>query len=320
MEHEFFQAANEHEGLRLDIFLAAQIEDASRSFIQKAIKDGCVCVNGKSCARASRKMAVGDRVEVDLPPAPEIVLEPEDIPLEILHEDEDVVVVNKPSGMVVHPAPGNYTGTLVSAILHHCPDFQRPGDSHLRPGVVHRLDKDTSGVMVVAKTVRAFNALARQAREHSFDRRYLALAQGEFRENRGKIDAAVGRSMVDRKRMTVTAHKSREAVTHFDVLERFGAASLLALTLETGRTHQIRVHLRFTGHPVLGDPVYGPADFGAWKVSDDLRDALNALHGQALHAERLGFVHPGTGESLTFTAPPPSDFQAALAAFRLGST
>lgn len=320
---ETLTVSDEEAGLRLDQYLAGAVEDASRSFLKKAIKDERVRIAGTAITKPSRPMAAGDCVEVTLPPPPPSELTPENIPLDILHEDADVLVVNKPSGMVVHPAPGHYTGTLVHAVLYHCPDFQRPTGGIAgyaadpgRPGIVHRLDRDTSGVMVVAKTQRAFDSLAKQAREHTFDRRYLALVRGEFPEDRGVIDAAIGRSLVDRSRMAVTGVQGRDAVTHFEVLERFGVASLVACQLETGRTHQIRVHLRYAGRPVLGDPVYGVTDFGSWKVSPEARAALEGLTGQALHAERLGFVHPATGETVTFTALPPPDFQRAVEALR----
>jgi 23S rRNA pseudouridine1911/1915/1917 synthase len=306
----------EHERLRLDVYLAEVIEDATRSFVKKVIKDGRVTVNAAVCARPARLMHPRERVTVSLPSQPEVPPSPEDIPLEILYQDQDLVVVNKPSGLIVHPAPGHPTGTLVNAILHHCPDFMRPGMDPVRPGIVHRLDKYTSGVLVVAKSQRGFNSLAAQAREHRFDRRYLALVRGEFQENRGRINASVGRSLTDRKRMSVTGVGGREAITNFEVIEEFGVASLIALRLETGRTHQIRVHLRFAGRPVLGDPVYGVTDFASWPVPPDVRAALEALQGQALHAERLGFEHPATGEPMAFTAPPPEDFNAVLQALR----
>jgi 23S rRNA pseudouridine1911/1915/1917 synthase len=261
-------------------------------------------------------MNAGDRVDVELPPPPSTHLEPEAIPLEILFEDADVLVVNKPSGLVVHPAPGHAAGTLVNAVLHHCKDFQRPGEDALRPGIVHRLDQFTSGVMVVAKSVQAFASLSEQARDHTFDRRYLALVRGEFKDLAGRISASIGRSTHDRHRMTVTGLNSRDAVTRFEVLEKFGVASLVGLVLETGRTHQIRVHLRFAGHPVLGDPVYGITEFADWKISPELRRALDGLNGQALHAELLGFEHPATGKRVQFSAPPPGDFAAALEALR----
>jgi len=308
--------AEECDRLRLDVFLADAIEDASRAFIQKVVKARRVRVNGKVCARPARLVTSGDAVAVDLPPPRDTRILPENIPIDILHEDDDVIVVNKPSGMVVHPAPGHRSGTLVNAVLFHCPDFRRPGDDPLRPGIVHRLDRYTSGVMVVAKTESAFSSLSAQAREHRFGRRYLALVAGEFKEDRGTIDAPVGRSIADRTRMTVTGLAGRDAVTHYEVLERFGIASLVALELDTGRTHQVRVHLRFAGRRVLGDPVYGVVDYAKWRVPRSVRAALSDLEGQALHAERLGFEHPGTGKWMTFSAPPPGDFQAALEALR----
>jgi 23S rRNA pseudouridine1911/1915/1917 synthase len=312
--HEIVEEGSQ--GLRLDVFLTECVEDASRAFIQRAIKSNLVTVNNRVCTRPSRTVALGDEIHIEVPPQPSTELTPEDIPLDILHEDADVLVVNKPSGLVVHPAPGHSGGTLVNAVLFHCPDFQRPGEDAARPGIVHRLDRDTSGVMVVAKSPRAFLSLGRQAREHAFERRYLALAQGEFPQDRGRINAAVGRSMTDRKRMSVTAARSRDAITNFEVLERFGAACLVTLRLETGRTHQIRVHLRFAGHPVLGDPVYGVVDFQSWTVSEATRTVLRNLQGQALHAELLGFAHPADGTVMRFVAPLPADFQAALDALR----
>ena len=306
------------QGLRLDVYLAGEIEDASRSFLKKVIKDGGVSINGSPCRRPSRAMALGEAVRAEMPPPPSTDAAPEDIPLEILYQDADVVVVNKPAGLVVHPAPGHYTGTLVNAVLFHCPDFKRPGGEADRPGIVHRLDQYTSGVLVVAKSPRAFTHLSQQAREHTFDRRYLALVSGEFKEERGRIDAPMGRSTADPTRMTITGLQGRDAVTHFEVLERFGCASLVGLQLETGRTHQVRVHLRYAGRPVLGDTVYGVSDFSKWPVRAEAKEILRQLEGQALHAERLGFTHPATGERLSFSAPLPPDFQNALDVLREG--
>ncbi|HOZ49957.1 MAG TPA: RluA family pseudouridine synthase [Candidatus Hydrogenedentes bacterium] len=317
MDTDFEQiVGEEHERFRLDVFLAEVVEDATRSFLKTLIKDGRVTINGRVCTRPSRTVAVGDRIVASLPPAPETAPSPEDIPLDILYEDGDLLFINKPSGLIVHPAPGHPNGTLVNAVLFHCPDFQCAGEDLARPGIVHRLDKYTSGVLVVAKTQRAFISLARQAREHAFDRRYLALVRGEFKEARGRIDASIGRSLADRKRMSVTGIGGRDAVTHFEVLERFGVASLIALQLETGRTHQIRVHCRFAGRPVLGDPTYGVTDYGSWHIPADVRAVLERLEGQALHAERLGVDHPATGERIVFTTPPPVDFLAACEALR----
>ena len=306
----------EHERLRLDVFLAAVIEDASRTFIKKLIKDGRVRVNDQVCLKPARAVTLGERVTAALPPPPSISLEPENIAIEVLHEDNEIVVVNKPSGLVVHPAPGHYSGTLVNAILYRCPDFLRPGGDPVRPGIVHRLDQYTSGVMVVAKTPRAHTQLSEQAAAHRFERCYLALVRGEFREQRGRIDATIGRSTADRKRMTVTGIRGKDAVTNFEVLERFGVASLVALRLETGRTHQIRVHMRFAGRPVLGDPVYGVTEYRDWRIAPEVREALESLEGQALHAELLGIEHPASGEFMRFTAPPPEDFRRALEALR----
>jgi 23S rRNA pseudouridine1911/1915/1917 synthase len=321
-----FHVDEAHRGMRLDLFLSEALPDATRSFLKKVIKDGGVTVKGQPLLRPSRRVGLDEQISVVLPPAPTSDLIPEDIPLEVLYEDADVLIINKPSGLVVHPAPGHYTGTLVHAVLYHCANFERPtgtlsgfGADPLRPGIIHRLDRFTSGVMVVAKTQTAFDSLSKQAREHTFDRRYLALLQGEFKEDRGVIRASIGRSLSDRGRMAVTGVKSREAVTHFHVVERFGIASVVSLRLETGRTHQIRVHLRFAGRPILGDPVYGITDYHGWKVGEELRSRLESLEGQALHAELLGITHPVSGERLSFTAPPPEDFQAAQDALRAAS-
>jgi 23S rRNA pseudouridine1911/1915/1917 synthase len=303
-------------GMRLDVFLAGAVEDASRSVLQKLIKDHRVTVNGQVVKRPSRTLSEGDAVSVAIPPPPTVDLTPQAIPLDIAFEDAHLVVVNKPAGLVVHPAPGHYEGTLVHALLHHCRGFAPGGSAPERPGIVHRLDRDTSGLLVVAKTPDAFAHLGQQVRDHAFDRRYVALVRGEFPEDAGRIVANVGRSTADRKKMSVTGVRGKEAVTRFEVLERFGVASLVALQLETGRTHQIRVHLRFAGRQVLGDPAYGVTDFTHWDVPEDVKTALAGLHGQALHAERLGFTHPATGEMVSFTAPPPPDFQAALDALR----
>lgn len=307
------EAGDYDAGDRLDVFLAGTADDASRSLLKRLIKDGGVMVNGEVCTRPSRVVHAGDRIHAELPDPPTTALEPEPIPLDIIHEDADVLVINKPAGLVVHPAPGHASGTLVNAVLHHCPELRgaSPGEA-LRPGIVHRLDRDTSGVMVVAKSPKAFDSLSQQARDHAFDRRYLALVRGNPQVDSGRIDAAVGRSLADRTRMAVTGVRGRDAITRFMVLERLvGPAALLALELETGRTHQIRVHLRFIGHPVLGDPVYGVTDFRAWPVPDAAHAALEALVGQALHAEHLGFTHPRTGAPMAFTVPPPADFQLA---------
>jgi len=317
---ESLETTEEDAGTRLDVYLAGALEDASRSFLKKLIKDGQVAVNGEPCKKPGRVLGAGDTVDIEIPPPPPVEPLPEDIPLDILYEDEHLVVINKPAGLVVHPAPGHFTGTLVNAVLYHCRGFEAPGDDPVRPGIVHRLDRDTSGVMVVAKSRRGFAPLAAQAADHSFDRRYLALVRGEFQEDHGRINAQIGRSLAVRAKMAVTGVQAREAITDFFVLERFGVASLVGLQLETGRTHQIRVHMRFAGRPVLGDPVYGVTEFKNWPVPAPVLGALNGLKGQALHAERLGFNHPVTGERLSFTAPPARDFQKALDALRTLTT
>lgn len=310
------EASEDDAGVRLDVFLAEALEDATRSFVKKLIKDGHITINGEAQTKPSHTMNAGDVVVAEIPVPPPAIPEAEDIPLDILYEDASLIIVNKPSGLVVHPAPGHHTGTLVNAVLFHCRDFQRSGADLTRPGIVHRLDRDTSGVMVVAKTQRAFTSLAQQAADHSFDRRYQALVRGEFPESHGRINATIGRSLTVHGRMTVTSVRGKEAITNFEVLERFGVASLVGLQLDTGRTHQIRVHLRFAGRPVLGDPVYGDTEYKGWPISQEARDALLGLQGQALHAERLGITHPETGERMTFTSALPPDFQAALDALR----
>ena len=304
------------EGMRLDIFLAEQIEDASRSFLQKLIKEEQVILNGQVCKKPGRNVQRDEQVSITLPPAPPEEPIAEDIPLDVLYEDEALIIVNKAPGMVVHPAPGHYSGTLVNALLHRCPEMRDTGEEIFRPGIVHRLDRDTSGVMVAAKTPEAFEHLTEQAAAHTFDRRYQALVRGSFPEDRGRIEAGIGRSLSDRSKMAVTTVRAKTAVTHFEVLERFGVASLLGLQLETGRTHQIRVHMRFAGRPVLGDPVYGTAEIRGVHLSPACHQALKDLVGQALHAESLGITHPTSGDRLQFKAPPPEDFQCMLDALR----
>ena len=322
LEHSY-TADEDDKGLRLDMFLAKHIEDASRSLLKQVIKDQHVRINGEVIKRPSRKVQPDQVVEIELPPPPTSHLIPEDIPLEVLYEDEHMLVINKNSGLVVHPAPGHYTGTLVQAVMHHCPNFEQPsgdlsgyGVDPMRPGIVHRLDRYTSGVMVIGKTQIGFNSLAKQAREHTFDRHYMALVRDEFTEDTGSVNATIGRSLSQRGKMTVTSVKGRHAVTHFEVKERYGIASLIKLRLETGRTHQIRVHMRFAGRPILGDPLYGVTDFSKWDIDIPLRTALKGLEGQALHAEMLGLEHPTSGERLTFTAPPPKDFTDVRDLFR----
>ena len=285
----------EEAGLRLDKLLADRIEELSRSAIAGLISDGRVRV-GDSPAPKSYRAAAMDEITVELPDPQPVDIVPEDIPLDIVYEDDSLLVVKKPKGMVVHPAPGNYSGTLVNALMYHCGDKLSGINGELRPGIVHRIDKDTSGLLVVAKSDAAHKGLSDQISSHSFTREYLAVAYGNIREDELTVDAPIGRHKIDRKRMCVTQLNSKPAVTHVAVLERFGVFTYIRCRLETGRTHQIRVHLSHIGHPIAGDPVYGPA-----KV-------ITALNGQCLHAARLGFIHPVSGEYLEFCADPPGVF------------
>ena len=289
------------EGIRLDIGVT-DILGKSRSFVQGLIAQECVIVNG-SAKKANYKVRQGDKVEVEFPTPRESTAEPENIPIEILYEDEDVLVVNKPQGMVVHPAPGAWTGTLVNALLYHCHNLSGI-NGVLRPGIVHRIDKDTSGILVVAKNDIAHQGLATQLKAHTMDRKYLALVHGVVLEPSGTVDAPIGRDPADRKRMAVVFHHSKPAVTHYTVLERFSETTYLEVRLETGRTHQIRVHMLYVKHPVLGDPVYGP------------KKNHYGLHGQMLHAAHLGFEHPRSGIWMNFDAPVPRKFAVLMEKLR----
>jgi len=283
---------------RIDKYITEGLDDdVSRSQVQLWIADGHVLVND-SPVKANYKVSQGDRISLAIPAPSVVEIVPEDIPLDIAFEDRDVIVVNKPRGMVVHPAPGHISGTLVNALMHHCKDLSGI-NGELRPGIVHRIDKDTTGLIMAAKNDKAHASLAAQLKEHSVNRRYLALVHGNISHDQGTIDAPIGRDPQDRKMYTVTDRNSKHAVTHFTVVERFGDYSLLELKLETGRTHQIRVHMKYIGHPLVGDPVYGK--------SKGIK-----LNGQALHAAVLGFVHPATGKYLEFSAPMPDDMEELL--------
>lgn len=284
-------------GTRVDVYLAKEQAAPSRSCVQKLVESGLVTVSGRP-VKPSYRVAEGDVIEVRIPPPEKVSLEPEDIPLDIVYEDADVVVVNKPAGMVVHPAAGNYAGTLVHALLHHCRDLSGIG-GELRPGIVHRLDKDTSGLMVVAKNDAAHAALARQIKARTVVRKYLAIVHGRLAEDEGTVDAPIGRHPVHRKKMAVVPG-GRRAVTHWKVRRRYRVFTLVECKLETGRTHQIRVHMAYIGHPVVGDPIYGP------------RKPAFGLSGQALCAYQLGFYHPRTGEWKEFTIPLPEEMQKAV--------
>lgn len=283
---------------RLDAYLARMLPDFSRSHLQKLIKQGAVLLDSQP-ARASQGLAGGEKIQIFLPFREEMSLAPQDILLDILYEDEDILVVNKPQGMVVHPAAGHYQDTLVNAILHHCPNLSGI-NGVARPGIVHRLDKDTSGILVVAKNDAAHLELSRTWQKHNIERIYQGLLIGQIKENAGTIDAPIGRHPYHRKKMAVQLEHSRPAITHYQVLERFSDYTLAQLRLETGRTHQIRVHLSYLGHPVLGDPLYG-GQKGSIK-----------LEGQALHAKVLGFRHPTSKQDLRFETPLPPYFTELL--------
>ncbi len=299
-----FTVEKESQGQRLDVFLASVLSDQSRSFIQKLIRDGRTAVDGKS-AKASLKLKSGQEVTVHLEKPQPPKIEAEDIPLDILYEDDDVIVVNKPKGMVVHPAAGHMTGTLVNALLYHCRGSLSGINGVLRPGIVHRIDMDTTGSLVAAKNDKAHQCLAVQFHDHTITRRYRAIVTGNLKQDEGVIDAPLARHPADRKKMAVCEPgRGKRAVTHYRVLERFGTYTYIECRLETGRTHQIRVHMAHIGHPLLGDAVYGPSR------------CPYSLEGQTLHAMVLGFKPPATGAYMEFTAPLPEYFEQLLEKFR----
>lgn len=295
----------EHLNMRLDRYVASELPDLSRTYLQTLIDDDLLLVDGQK-RRAAFKMTPGQLVTIALPVPKHFDLEPEDIPLDVIYEDGDILVINKPSGMVVHPAVGHPRGTLVNAVLFHAPEISIQGST--RPGIVHRLDKDTSGVMVVAKSDRAQTSLVSQWLERGVEKHYTALVVGTVDEEEATIDAPIDRDLVNRQRMS-TSRQGREAITHFTVTERLEDTTLLDVEIETGRTHQIRVHLAFIGHPVVGDGVYGN------KVSAHIAE-LNGVERQFLHATSLSFVMPGTNERRTFTAPLPQELGAVLGQMR----
>ena len=316
-ETTVYHIQKEQHGTRLDRFLMRATEDMSRTHLQRLIRDGNVTVNDKVVKQPSYALRDGDEISLTLPPPrPLDSIAPENIALDILHEDGHLIVLNKPAGMLVHPANGVYTGTLVNALLAHCTDLSGIGGIE-RPGIVHRLDKDTSGILVVAKTDVVHRELSAQFEKHSITRQYIAIVCGIPAKTTGTIDAQIARSRRDRRRMTTVKSHGRHAVTHYEVLETYPKFARVQLTLETGRLHQIRVHLQHIGHPVAGDAVYGgeqrainDADTGA------LKHAFAQLKRQALHARLLGFVHPAMGENLTFSAPMPKDIQRVVDALR----
>lgn len=294
-----FQITEEYEEERLDKCMSLLIESLSRSFIQKMIKEEQVFVNGKP-VKANYRLRTDDEICFDLPEAVEPDIEPENIPLDILYEDDDLLVVNKPKGMVVHPAAGHYSGTLVNAILYHCQGNLSGINGVMRPGIVHRIDMDTTGSLIVCKNDFSHNSIAEQLKDHSIVRRYRAIVHGVLKEDEGTIHTTIGRHPNDRKKMAVNVRNGKDAVTHYQVLERFRDYTYIECRLETGRTHQIRVHMDSIGHPLLGDTVYGN------------RKSPFHLQGQTLHAMILGFIHPRTKEYIETAAPLPEYFSHLL--------
>ena len=287
-------------GSRLDQFLVKKVPDISRSFLQKQIKENHVTVNGKP-AKAGNKLNESDEVYMVLEPPKELSVEPEDIPLDILYEDEDIIVINKPKQMVVHPAPGHYSGTVVNALLYHCKDSLSGINGVLRPGIVHRIDQDTTGAIVICKNDYAHRFIAEQLREHSITRTYHAIVHNHVVQEEGTIESTIGRHPVDRKKMAMNVKNGKHAVTHYKVLDPLnGKFTYICCNLETGRTHQIRVHMASIGNPILGDSVYGPSK------------CPFHLTGQTLHAKTLGFIHPHTKKYIEFDAPLPEYFQKLL--------
>ena len=299
MDRFCFEITENEDGERIDKCLAMLIDSLSRSYIQRLIKDEAVRVNG-SPVKGSYRVKQEDQLEFELPEAVEPDIEPEDIPLDILYEDKDVIVVNKPKGMVVHPAAGHYSGTLVNALMFHCGKELSGINGCMRPGIVHRIDMDTTGSVIACKNDMAHNCSAEQLKEHSLTRRYVAICHGVLREDKGTIDRPIGRHPTERKKMAVNERNGKRAVTHYKVLQRFRDYTYIECRLETGRTHQIRVHMASLGHPLLGDEVYSN------------RKSPYKLQGQTLHAKILGFRHPSTGEYIETEAPLPEYFEHLL--------
>ena len=303
MQDYTFVAEAEDIGKRIDSFLAEELEDCSRSFVQKLIQENKIAVNQKQI-KSNYKLKLNDVIYLEIPEPVSIDIKPENIPLDILYEDLDVIVINKPQGMVVHPAAGHYTGTLVNALMYHCGNELSGINGVMRPGIVHRIDKDTSGVLMIAKTNNAHQSLALQLKEHSITRKYNAIVFNNLKADEGTVNAPIGRHPIDRKKMAVTEKNSKQAVTHYRVIERFGKYTLIEAQLETGRTHQIRVHMSYIGHPLLGDTVYGT------------QKQPFKLEGQVLHARVLGFIHPTTGEYMEFESDLPEYFKNLIEKLR----
>ena len=297
---ETFEVHAEHEGERLDKYLSMIYPDLSRSFFQKLIKEQNIKVNDE-IQKANYRVKADDIICVYIPDAVETAIVPEDIPLDILYEDEDVLVVNKPKGMVVHPSAGHFSGTLVNAIMFHCNDSLSGINGQIRPGIVHRIDMNTTGSLIVCKNDESHVKIAEQIKEHSVNRIYEGIVYGNVKEDEGTIEAPIGRHPIERKKMAINEKNGKEAVTHYKVLERFGNYTYMQFKLETGRTHQIRVHMASIGHPLLGDDVYSSG-----------RSPFKNLQGQTLHAKTIGFIHPKTNEYLEFSAPLPDYFEKLI--------
>lgn len=299
MNEIVFEITPEMEDERIDKCICLYMDSLSRSYIQKIIKDGSVTVNG-SVVKSNYRVKVEDMVHFIIPPQTEPDIPPQDIPLDILYEDDDILIINKPKDMVVHPAPGHYEGTVVNAVMFHCKDSLSGINGVMRPGIVHRIDKDTTGSLIICKNDEAHNDIARQLKEHSITRKYRAIVHGRIAQDEGTVNAPIGRHPADRKKMAVNERTGKHAVTHYKVLERFDKFTYIECQLETGRTHQIRVHMASIGHPLLGDTVYS-------NVKTPFK-----LSGQTLHAMTIGFVHPKTHKYMEFDAPLPQYFEELL--------
>jgi 23S rRNA pseudouridine1911/1915/1917 synthase len=308
MNTEIFTYPSDSEPMRLDLYISSQLEGETRAAVQRLIEAGNVLIDGHP-ARASQKLKGGEQITVEIPEPSEAAPKPESIPLEVLYEDHDLIVINKPAGMVVHPGPGNSSGTLVNALLAHCTDLSGIG-GELRPGIVHRLDKGTSGVLVAAKNDRAHQSLSGQFHAHSVKRIYQALVFGNPPEDGGKIEGIIGRHPTERLRQSGKARHGKHSVTRWRVKERYGRITLMELRLETGRTHQIRVHMTEAGFPLLGDPLYPDGGRVNNLADPRLKKMITSLGRQALHARTLGFIHPVTAEFMEFSSPLPDDLQA----------
>ena len=301
-----FHVSEDMAGERMDVVLAASLEEVSRSYIQKLIETGRLELNGEVCRIKKHKVSFGDDIKLTLPEPEEIEVAAENIPLEIVYEDDALVIINKAKGMAVHPAPGNESGTLVNAVMHHCRGSLSSINGKIRPGIVHRIDKDTSGLIMVAKTDTAHRALADQLAAHAVTRLYSAIVYNNFADDAGTVDAPIGRDPKNRLRNAVTDTNARRAVTHYQVIERFGKFTHIEARLETGRTHQIRVHMAYLKHPIVGDQMYGP------------KKKVFGVETQLLHARKLGFVHPKTGEYMEFETELPEEFVRVLDKLRDG--